>query len=82
MTKRLTARQLRLPDLRSIKQCVGKDNHALIAVLVAHNKFLVRHQATSGNWGWVIDDTGICSKTSLGYLTTDASGSRLEPYDY
>ena len=82
MTKHLTATALRLPDLRSIKQCVGKDNTDLIAILRAHNKFLVKHQATAGNWGWVITDDGICSKTSLGYLTTDAAGSRLEPYDY
>jgi len=81
MTKRLTATALRLPNLRSIKQCAGKDNDDLIAILRAHNRELVRAQATAGNWGWVVDDDAICSKTSRGYLTTDRDGSRWEPFD-
>ena len=80
MTKRLTATQLRLPTLRDIKRTAGSDT-ALVQILTQHNKTLVKLQATAGNWGWVIDDHGICSKTSRGYLTTTAQGSKLEPYE-
>lgn len=78
MNKRLTARDLGLPNLRDIKQTVGRDNQAMIDILVAHNKELVRQQATAGNWGWVISDKGIASKTSKGILSTDANGCKWE----
>lgn len=80
MTKRLTATQLKLPNLWAIKRTVGA-NHPMVYVLIQHNRLLVELQATAGNWGWVIDDHGICSKTSRGYLTTTAQGSKLEPYE-
>jgi hypothetical protein len=80
MTKPLTATQLKLPNLRDIKRTAGTDT-VLVQILTQHNKMLVKLQATAGNWGWVIDDGGICSKTSRGYLTTTAEGSKLEPYD-
>ena len=80
MTRRLTATDLRLPNLWSIRKIVGP-RHPMVSVLRAHNRMLVQLQATPGNWGWVIDETGICSKTSKGYLTTTAEGSKLEPYE-
>jgi hypothetical protein len=69
--KRMSATDMGLPNLREIRQTVGKDNHAMIEILRNHNRELVRKQCQVGNWGWVIDEYGIASKTSCGILATD-----------
>ncbi len=51
----------------------GRHNRSIpgyIALVKAHAKEMARNHAKTRNWGWVIMDTSMCSKTSKGYLTT------------
>jgi hypothetical protein len=40
----------------------------------AHQRKATKLGCTFGNFGWVVDDGAICSKTSMGYLTTKHVG--------
>jgi hypothetical protein len=59
---------LGIPYSRELR-AVGYDE-VTMQLLQAHNRELKEHQAHADNWGWVITDTGIASKTSKGILET------------
>jgi hypothetical protein len=44
----------------------------------AHQRYANKLDCTFGNFGWVVDNNAICSKTSNGYLTT----KRIMPNNY
>lgn len=64
----MTYEALSIPGARALRRC-GYD--AEMEFLKAHNRELARCNARAGNWGWVISETGIASKTSQGILETD-----------
>lgn len=50
-----------------------------------HRKAAKKYRLTFGNFGWVMDETGMTSKTNRGYLTTDYIDGKyvhkFEPYE-
>jgi hypothetical protein len=60
---------LNIPSARELRRCGYHGKHA--RMVFAHNREMARCDARAGNWGWVVSDTGIASKTSKGILQTD-----------
>ena len=62
------------PSARELRRC----GHAIMPVIMAHNRELARHNARAANRGWIISETGITSKTSVGILETNKRSGAIE----